>query len=470
MSPNNRVVLVHMEVTGGNTPPKSIPEGKPSGRKRGRPPTLGPSSQPKKISKKRASTSAILLDAQPPLVHTLDKDGQDGVVSSVTQEADDVVKNTPPNHGRAAPETSPLRDTIVVAKPQPRSVQPSTTESVYRVEVSTPSQKNSTRTLPSKYSSPYTASHNSQNSIRISSVDASQRIRTGDGVSAGSGTAQSVDDYHSLQHPGNQGAVHSASETEASDPSSGPKKQPHIAQSLSNASARAQEPGQAQRSATTTAPAEGSKPNHCNDAEASATVLGGSCNRDGGFGTASPTNGDAAQRTTVTRANEEDGSSTPQGPTSFSVPVQNAIPTVPGPIAERLNHLVDPTRTSRGDETRAGNQPQLGDADDEEALRVGHVFIKYKRGGKILEQKRQTMDEQSAQIQVSERHIAREQATLEDMHRQVWLLQEQMRTTEDNIERDRVRLSQIGKVAEKARSEVESLSRELEDIKKELFS
>ncbi|KAK4957777.1 hypothetical protein LTR28_005647, partial [Elasticomyces elasticus] len=175
MSPNNRVVLVHMEVTGGNTPPKSIPEGKPSGRKRGRPPTLGPSSQPKKISKKRASTSAILvrnddlkaprdsttlrdpwcscantgqLDAQPPLVHTLDKDGQDGVVSSVTQEADDVVKNTPPNHGRAAPETSPLRDTIVVAKPQPRSVQPSTTESVYRVEVSTPSQKNSTRTLP----------------------------------------------------------------------------------------------------------------------------------------------------------------------------------------------------------------------------------------------------------------------------------------------------------------------------------
>ncbi|KAK4996044.1 hypothetical protein LTR66_004269 [Elasticomyces elasticus] len=486
-----------MEVNDGNAPPKSTPEGKPSGRKRGRPPTSGPSSQPKKIPKKHASTSAILvgnydpkaprdsttlrgswyncadtgqLDAQPPLVHTLDKDGQDGAASSIAQKADDVVKDTPPNQGRAASETSPIRDTIVIAQPQLRSVRPSTTESVYRVEVSTPSQKNSTRTLPSKHSSPYTASGNSQHSIRISSIDASRRTRIGDGVSAGSGTAQSVDDYHSLQHPGNQGAVHSASETEASDPSSGPKKQPHIAQSLSNASARAQEPGQAQRSATTTTPAQGSKPNHCNDAEASATVLGGSCNRDGGFGTASPTNGDAAQGTTVAGANEEDGSSNPQGPTPSSVPVQNAIPTVPGPIAEHLNYLVDSTRTSWGDEARAENQPQLGDADDEEALRVGHVFMRYKRGGKILEQKRQTMDEQSAQIQVSERHIAREQATLEDMHRQARLLQEQMRTTEDNIEHDCVRLSQIRKVAEKARSEVESLSREVEDIKKELFS
>ncbi|KAK4967045.1 hypothetical protein LTR66_011972 [Elasticomyces elasticus] len=399
MSLNNRVVLAHMEVSGGNTPPKSISEGKPSSRKRGRPPTSGPSSQPKKIPKKRASTSAILLDAQPPLVLALDKDGQDRVVSSVTQEADDAVKNRPSNHGRAASETSPLRDTIVVAQPQPRSVRPSTTESVYRVGVSTPT-----------------------------------------------------------------------SEKKASDPSSGPKKQPHIAQSLSNASARVQEPGQAQRPTTTTAPAQGSKPNHCDDAKTSSTVLGGSCNRDGGFGTASPTNGDAAQGTTVAGANTEDGSSTPQGSTLSSVPVQNAIPTVPGPIAEHVNHLVDSTRTSRGDETRAGNQPQLGDADDEEALRVGHVFMKYKRGGKILEQKRQTMDEQSAQIQVSERHIAREQATLEDMHRQARLLQEQMRTTEDNIERDCVRLSQIGKTAEKARSEVESLSRELEDIKKELFS
>ncbi|TKA66974.1 hypothetical protein B0A49_12347 [Cryomyces minteri] len=410
------------------------------------------------------------LDAQPSLVLTPDKDGQDRIVSSVTQEVDDVVKNAPWNHCRAVSETSPLRDTIVVAQPQPSSVRYSTTESVNRKEVSTLSQKNSTQKIPSRYSSPYTASGNSQHSIRISSVDVSQRTRTGDGVSLGSGTAQSVDDYHSLQHPGSQGVVHSASEKEASDPSPGPKKQPHIAQSLSNVSARAQEPGLAQRPATTTTPARGSNPNHCDDAKASAILLGGSRNRDGGFGTASPTNGDAAQENTVAGANKEDGSSTPQGPTSSSVPVQNATPSVPGPIAEHHDHLVDSTRTSRGDETSAGNQLQLGDADDEEALRVGHVFMKYKRGGKILEQKRRTMDEQSAQIQVSERHIAREQATLEDMDRQVRLLQDQMRTTADNIERDRVRLSQIGKAAEKARSEVESLSRELEDIKKELFS
>ncbi|TKA61443.1 hypothetical protein B0A49_11798 [Cryomyces minteri] len=434
-----------MEGTGGNTPPDSIPEGKPSGRKRGRPPTSGPSSQSNKIPKKRASRSAILLDAQPSLVLTPDKDGQDRIVSSVTQEADDVVKNAPWNHGRAVSETSSLRDTMVVAQPQPSSVRYSTTESVNHKEVSTLSQKNSTQTIPSRYSSPYTASGNSQHSIRISSVDLSQRTRTGDGVSAGSGTAQSVDDYHSLQHPGSQGVVHSASEKEASDPSPGPKKQPHIAQSLSNVSARAQEPGLAQRPATTTAPARGSNPNHCDDAKASAILLGGSCNRDGGFGTASPTNGDAAQENTAAGANKEDGSSTPQGPTSSSVPVQNATPSVPGPIAEHHNHLVDSTRTSRGDETSAGNQLQLGDADDEEALRVGH-------------------------IQVSERHIAREQATLEDMDRQVRLLQDQMRRTADNIERDRVRLSQIGKAAEKARSEVESLSRELEDTKKELFS
>ncbi|KAK5011509.1 hypothetical protein LTR28_001047 [Elasticomyces elasticus] len=487
-----------MEVTGGSAPPKSTPEGKRSGRKRGRPPTSGPSSQPKKIQKKRASTSAILvgnddlqaprdsttlrdpwcscantgqLDALPSLVLTPDKDGQDRIVSSVSQEVDDVAKDTPSNHGRAALETSPLRDTIVVAQPQPSSVWPLTTESVYRVGVSTPSQKTSTQTLPSRYSPPCSASGNSQHSMRISSVDVSQRTRTGDGVLAGSGTAQSVDDYHSLQRPGNQDAVHSASEKEASDPSSGLKKQPHITQPLSNASTRAQEPGLTQRPATTTAPARGSNPIRCNDAKAPATVLGGSCNRDGGFGTAPPTNGDAAaQGTTVAGANKEDGSSTPQGPTSSSVPVQNAIPSVPGSIAEQRNHLMDSTRTSWGDETRAGSQLQLGDADDEEALRVGHVFMKYKRGGKILEQKRRAMDEQSAQIQVSERHIAREQVTLEDMHRQVRLLQEQMRMTEDSIERDRVWLSQIGKAAEKARSEVESLSREFEDIKKELFS